>query len=597
MKLAETIQIILEIEGQDIFYSNVFINMLDDLGAFIEMPYAKSILKQMWDKDYHRQIANELHNESILRLTLDRIIGNLNANIGFDKRAIITTCNELLQGLDVAISIRADNSGSECIVAVATSGTNVHLLFQGISMSNSIRSLSSLLASNNNYRIIEDKGNEIQMTGEFAGIQSSFIRLDSSGEKYTKSITVGFYEEDETLRNLKGQLLMTKLNLDYGQPIEDPIFGLKWLSDGGFVYILPVQEVVAVIYVNEGAMKSGSAKDDLISNRLTVVSNYDIEDVEILNFLSLLKTEYNPFLSSVNGLTLVNRQVSKYDNGVQWNIKLGTDNAKLIILKDSDYDALHSIRSILLQTETCDNWDDLYNKYKFYQSCFDKLFGKPRLYSETFDEYYEGPGDEINSLYEYSDGSFASWYFNYAGMVLVEIRNAQVRIGYFHLPIDIEDLGKMKFMGIPIASPKQEVINKLIVLGGVTDETNLIGTYSGYQSQYFLEEKFGRIKDVKIRLDVDLLVDQEDAYKSIRSNLINVYGEPDFETGPTQIGWGRYSKSKDWSSSFTTQGGRICVIWSKAQRIFLISFTDTIIDKLADYSEDFHRPVLLNMFE
>lgn len=603
MKLADTIQVILEIEGQDIFYSNVFINMLDDFGAFADMPFAKMILKQMWDKNYHRQIANELHNESILRLTLDRIIGNLNANIGFDKRSIITTCNELLQGLNVTLSIRTDNSGSECIDAVASSETNAHLLFQGISMSNSIRSLSSLLASNNNYRIIEDKGDEIQMTGEFAGIQSSFISLDSGGEKYTKSITVGFYEEDETLRSLKGQLLMTKLNLDYGQPIEDPIFGLKWLSDGGYVYILPYQEVVAVIYMNEGTTTFGNSNDDLFNNKLSIESNNNIEDVEILNFLSLLKTEYNPLLSSANGLTLLNRKVSKYNDGVQWDIELGMENAKFIILKERDYDSVHSIRSILLLTQTCDNWHDLSNKYRFYQSCFNKLFGKASLSSETFDEYYEGPGDEINSLQEHSDGSFSSWYFNYAGVVLLEIRNAQVRIGYFHLPKDIDDLGKMKFMGISIASPKQEVINKLIVLGGVTDETDLIGLYRGYRSQYFLKEKFGRIKDVTIRLEVDSLVDQEDVYKSIRSNLINIYGEPDFETGPTQIGLGRYSKSKDWSSTFTTQGGRISVIFSKGAKFskdakfFLISFTDTILDKLTDYSEDFHLPVLLNMFE
>lgn len=597
MKLAETIQIILEIEGQDVFYSNVFINMLDDLGAFIEMPYAKSILKQMWDKGYHHQIAKELQDVSTLSHTLDRLISYLNANVGFDRESLITTCNELLQGLNVKFSIETEISMSEYFDTTTSQVTPSHLVFQGLSMGNSIKALSSLLVSKNNYIIVEDKGDEIQMTGEYAGLQASFIRLDSEREVFTKSITIGFYEEDATLRSMKGQLLMAKLNIDYGQPIEDPIFGLKWISEGGFVYILPFQEVVAVVYMNEGIKKAGNSKDDLIGNRLSVMSDYDIEDIEILNFLSLLKTEYNPFLSSVNGLSLGNRQVSKYDNGVKWDIKLGTEYAKFIILKDEDYDATHSIRSILLQTETCDNWDDLYSKYKFYQSCFDKLFGKSRLYSETFDEYYEGPGDEINSLQEYSDGSFASWYFNYAGVVLVEIRNAQVRIGYFHLPTNIDDLGKMKFMGISIVSPKQEIINKLIAFGGVTDETSLVGSYNGYKSQYFLEEKFGRVKDVTIRFDVDSLGDQEDAYKSIRSNLINVYGEPNFETGPTQIGWGRYSKSKDWSSSFTTQGGRISLIWSKAKKIFLISFTDTILDKLADYSEDFHRPVLLNMFE
>lgn len=571
--------------------------MLDDLGAFIEMPYAKSILKQMWDKGYHHQIAKELQDESTLSHTLDRIISYLNANVGFDRESLITTCNELLQGLNVKFSIETEISMSECFDTTTSQVTPSHLVFQGLSMGNSIKALSSLLVSKNNYIIVEDKGDEIQMTGEYAGLQASFIRLDSEREVFTKSITIGFYEEDATLRSMKGQLLMAKLNIDYGQPIEDPIFGLKWISEGGFVYILPFQEVVAVVYMNEGIKKAGNSKDDLTGNRLSVVSDYDIEDIEILNFLSLLKTEYNPFLSSVNGLSLGNRQVSKYDNGVKWDIKLGKDYAKFIILKDEDYDATHSIRSILLQTETCNNWDDLYNKYKFYQSCFDKLFGKSRLYSETFDEYYEGPGDEINSLQEYSDGSFASWYFNYAGVVLVEIRNAQVRIGFFHLPTNIDDLGKMKFMGISIVSPKQEIINMLIAFGGVTDETSLVGSYNGYKSQYFLEEKFGRVKDVTIRFDVDSLGDQEDAYKSIRSNLINVYGEPNFETGPTQIGCGRYSKSKDWSSSFTTQGGRISLIWSKAKKIFLISFTDTILDKLADYSEDFHRPVLLNMFE
>lgn len=597
MKLAETIQVILEIEGRDVYYSDVFINMLDDFGAFTEMPYAKSIIRKIWDNGYNNQIATNLHSESNLRLTIDRIIGYLNTNIGFDKKSILTTCNELLQGLNVNLHIESDDSESECVDTVTHQATNNHLSFQGFSMSNSIKSLSSLLVSHNNYRIVENKAHEIQMTGEFAGIQSSFIRLDSDGEKYTKSITVGFYEEDETLRSLKGQLLMTKLNLDYGQPIEDPIFGLKWLSDGGYVYILPYQEVVAVIYMNEGTTTFGNSNDDLFNNKLSIESNNSIEDVEILNFLSLLKTEYNPLLSSANGLTLLNRKVSKYNDGVQWDIELGMENAKFIILKERDYDSVHSIRSILLLTQTCDNWHDLSNKYRFYQSCFNKLFGKASLSSETFDEYYEGPGDEINSLQEHSDGSFSSWYFNYAGVVLLEIRNAQVRIGYFHLPKDIDDLGKMKFMGIAIASSKQEVINKLIALGGVTDETNLIGLYRGYQSQYFLKEKFGRIKDVTIRLEVDSLVDQEDVYKSIRSNLINIYGEPDFETGPTQIGWGRYSKSKDWSSTFTTQGGRISVIFSKGAKIFLISFTDTILDKLTDYSEDFHLPVLLNMFE
>lgn len=597
MKLAETIQVILEIEGIDVYYSDVFINMLDDFGAFTEMPYAKSIIRKIWDNGYNNQIATNLHNESILRLTIDRIIGYLNTNIGFDKKSILTTFNELLQGLNVNLHIESEDSESECVDTVTPPATNNHLSFQGFSMSNSIKSLSSLLVSHNNYRIVENKEHEIQMTGEFAGIQSSFIRLDSGGEKYTKNITVGFYEEDETLRSLKGQLLMTKLNLDYGQPIEDPTFGLKWLSDGGYVYILPYQEVVAVIYMNEGTTIFGNSNDGLFSNKLSIESNNGIEDVEILNFLSLLKTEYNPSLSSVNGLTLFNRKVSKYNDGVQWDIELGMENAKFIILKERDYDSVHSIRSILLLTETCDNWHDLYYKYNSYQLCFNKLFGKASLSSETFDEYYEGPGDELNSLQEHSDGSFSPWYFNYAGVVLLEIRNAQVRIGYFHLPKDIEDFGKMKFMGISIASPKQAIINKLIALGGVTDETNLIGSYSGYQSQYFFEEKFGRVKDVKIRLEVDSLVDQEDVYKSIRSNLINVYGEPDFETGPTQIGRGRYSKLKDWSSTFTTRGGRISVIFSKDAKIFLISFTDTILDKLAEYSEDFHLPVLLNMFE
>lgn len=110
MKLADTIQVILEIEGQDIFYSNVFINMLDDFGAFTDMPYAKPILKQMWDRDCHMQIAKNLYNESNLRYTINRIIDNLNNNIGFDRYSIITICNELLQGLNVDLSIESDNS-------------------------------------------------------------------------------------------------------------------------------------------------------------------------------------------------------------------------------------------------------------------------------------------------------------------------------------------------------------------------------------------------------------------------------------------------------------------------------------------------------
>lgn len=597
MKLAETIQFVLEIEGNNVYYSDVFINMLDDFGAFTEMPYAKSILKQMWDKSYHTQIAYSMDDESTLRYTISRIIDNLNANFGFDRDSVIATINELLQGLKVDLIIKSNNSSADCIQDVATPiVSDSHLQFQGFSMGNSIKSLSSLLVRNNKYTIVEDKGGEIQMSGEFAGIQSSFIRLDSDGQEYTKSITIGFYEENETLRSMKGQLLMTKLNLDYGQPVEHPIYGLKWLSEGGFVYIMLVQEFVAVIYMNEYAESYKCIKDR--NNIISIESTYGIKDEGILNFLHLLKTEYNSLLTSVNGLALNNKKISKYDDGVQWDIKLGIENAKLIILKNKfDYDSIYSIRSILLLTEPGNNWHDLYEKYKFYQSCFEKLFGKPSVSSETFDEYYQGPGDEIDSLQEHSDGSFSSWFFNYAGVVLVEIRNAQVRVGYFHLPKDIDYFDYFKFMGVPLTSPKQEIINRLVSLGGVTDEESLTGTYSGYNAQYFLDEKFGKVTNINIKIDVDLLINVEDVYKNIRLAFINIYGEPDFETGPNKIGFGRYSKSQDWSSSFITLGGNIRIIWTKSKKIFLISFTDTILEQLADYSGDFHRPVLLNMFE
>lgn len=597
MKLAETIQILLEIEGRDVYYSDIFINMLDDFGAFIDMPFAKFILKQMWDKDFHKQIAKDLHNENNLRYTISRVIDNLNTNFGFDKYSLTTICNELLQGLNVYVSVDFNNIASECLDTASSKEMNKHLFFQGISMGNSIKILSSLLVRNNKYIIIEDKGNEIQMTGEFAGIKSSFIRLDSNGNNYTKSVIIGFYEEDDILRSMKERLLMSKLNCDYGQPKEDPICRWKWLSDGGFVYIINFQEVVAVVYMNDYTEISTSTNCDIIDEKLSIESTFGIQDIEILNFLSLLNTDYNPFLTSANGLALFNRKVSKYDDGVQWDIELGVEKAQLIILKDNHYDSVHSIRSILLNFKACDNWNDLYNKYKFYQSYFDKLFGLPVLSSETFDEYYQGEGDEINSLQEYSNGSFASWYFNYAGVVLVEIRNSQVRVGYFHLPDNIENLGKMCFMGMSIASPKQEIINNLITLGVITNKVNLIGSYNGYKAQYFLDEKFGKVSSINIRINIDTINNPLEVFENIRSNFIIVYGQPDFDTGPSQIGVGRYSKSMDWSSSFKSCGGSATIIWSKKKKIFLISFTDTILEQLVDYSEDFHKPVLLSMFE
>lgn len=112
MKLAEIIQLILETEGKEVYHSDVFINMLDDFGAFTEMPYAKSIFKQMWIKDYHNQIVLELINESNLRHTVRRIIDNLNANNGFDRNSLITVCNELLKGLDSNLTIESNGGRS-----------------------------------------------------------------------------------------------------------------------------------------------------------------------------------------------------------------------------------------------------------------------------------------------------------------------------------------------------------------------------------------------------------------------------------------------------------------------------------------------------